>query len=572
MRANKLRNNFKGTTLHKWVIAILILLLSLSAAVTTAIDKKAFSRIIDIRAIVLRIYFATGINISELQMVIIELALWICTSYLLFIGIHVLIRKFLKTRINKELQFRMMQTNWGCYMHRHRLGYIINLDFWEDIIWFIFFLIVYVKCNVVSLESPFLNKTANSIFVRRGIMIYSIGFFIAFYFYLITGPLNMHSLKFLNKCDSILILHELKQPVSTFCMPPRVRSKKEYILLDECEYEYLNEQGACAQISLVFVFIDSDSNGERLNYLIEKYKHHYSFPHITSVLCVNMKNIRNSNAINIQKKYFDYYLESDIDISSGLRDDIYEEIESVLLLKKKKEVKAVIDSLPLQIMKYYNQLYTAPLSVYSFYRKILNIYELKQAVNSLFDIIDFSLRISVLACADFIEDAGKNIIIDSMGNLRKMRELLLRYSCIDFVESMYIRSWVREMEKRIDEKIYGEIPEVINFNTLLILIEHLRNNTKGHGFIEDDNLSTMFQVMFCFSIYVFFKLDICSVSIYVNQESGDACLEYRGRVVESFAKYVFFESEHELYIATNKRGNYINMGTGKMKNRYQEDI
>lgn len=106
--------------------------------------------------------------------------------------------------------------------------------------------------------------------------------------------------------------------------------------------------------------------------------------------------------------------------------------------------------------------------------------------------------------------------------------------------------------------------DITNLESLLRMIGHMRNITKAHGFVKECELQSMYHLMFCVSLYVFYKFDICSMSIFIDRYTKKLVLKDKSRIIDSFGKYAFWES-NQLFITTKKEGEFINMITGEIK-------
>ena len=107
-----------------------------------------------------------------------------------------------------------------------------------------------------------------------------------------------------------------------------------------------------------------------------------------------------------------------------------------------------------------------------------------------------------------------------------------------------------EMQNILLEKLQRKLLDpVIDFKSLMRLVGNLRNVTKAHGFIRDDELISMFKLMFCMAICVFIMVDIIKIKIDCD----------------NLSKYVFIDSNDLLFVSTNRDGRYINMTTGEIR-------
>ena len=60
-------------------------------------------------------------------------------------------------------------------------------------------------------------------------------------------------------------------------------------------------------------------------------------------------------------------------------------------------------------------------------------------------------------------------------------------------------------------------------------------------------------------------LDVCSMKIYFDLECGQVILKFKETTIFLASKYMFFDLENNLFVSTNRRGKYINMVTGDIR-------
>jgi len=70
--------------------------------------------------------------------------------------------------------------------------------------------------------------------------------------------------------------------------------------------------------------------------------------------------------------------------------------------------------------------------------------------------------------------------------------------------------------------------------------------------------------MFALSLLVFWSLDISSMSI-VSSSTGKLRLFFKGNPANDFDKYAFLDSDDNLFIATDRKNQFINFATGEIK-------
>ena len=502
-----------------------------------------------------------NLELSSPIILCVTMIIYFFILYFCLLGLRFLLGIFLKGNIGVNLQFNILNTRLGSYLHKHRLGYIINLAFLGDLFQLSILVAIYIKCLCISMVMGYYDSELYiMIFLKISLCYFPI-IIVVLNFFSIINPIKTHSVKYLKSNKMALILCESKVPRSSSSMPPNKKIYTEWFILDEFEFKYLIELKFCVNILIAVVYIEKDCNLFRLNQVLDKYRAYYIIPHITGVLYLNSYNKLDWDRININKNCFDYYYKYSYLDDFNPSMNIMEKIEGILL--SSKDIDKLLNILPLELINYYNRLYTAPSYFYNYYRKILNFFSIRQAINAFFDIIDLTLRLSIFVFLSSSNDNSR-CIISSMGSLYSMRKLLREYSSIDFGQVLYIDFLTSEMKNFLWEKLHINISDKIDFDSFLKLIEHLRNVTKAHGFIRENELKIMFQLMFYMSLYVFFELDICSISI-LNSDKNFPILKFKGNLIESFSKYAFFDSNKELFITTNKQGTYINITTGEIK-------
>ena len=476
-------------------------------------------------------------------------------NFLRFVG-----EMFLISKIGITLQFYLIQTRIGRFLHKHRLAYLINLNFCIDLIEDIFLFVVYIKCLIISLSNLYYNSKLYIVLSMKVLLVYIPVILFALKFIFVFKLIKMHSSCYVKSKKNVLILHESKLLLSTSTMPSNELFSSDWYVLDVCEYKQLKKKKVWIDILLLIVYID---NINQVELLMEKYKEYYAIPHTTSFLyCASSSSVQ-WDMINIDKNKFDYCKYSQLKMNEMRKIRVINEIGYVLENSSYMLVEEMLEIFPTEIVDYYFNLHIAPTYLYKFYRNILNVFTLRQAVNGFFDIIDLSLRLSVFIYSDNIEDK----IIASMGKYYSMHELLKGSNSIDFSRKLNISFLDQDTYMFLCNKTWTYDSNQIDFDALLRIIEHLRNETKAHGFIKEVELTMMFRIMFVLSIYVFLVLDICSIKIYFDLNQEEIVLKFKDKKISSFSKYAFFDEQGDLFISTNRQGKYINMLTGEIKNK-----
>lgn len=558
-------NNTRRGQLGSYTTIVILVFLSVSIGLASISDANAFPIFKCVRNRIYDFNRDGNFNLSYLLIIFISTAIYFFVLYFLLMGLRILLGNFLKSDIGINIQFKILKTRLGSYVHGHRLGYIMNLAFWGDIIQFLAFGVLYIKSYTVLIASGHLDNGLYIAICLKVLIGYVPIILMILYFSSIINPIKTHSIKYLNTQKTALILYESKLPQSSSSMPPNRTIYTEWFVLDEYEYKYLTESEFSVDLSLIIVNIEQDCNMAQLEYLLQKYEAYYMKPHLISILCLDISNKLDWDEIRIDKNCFDFCYKYNCrksDLNPSI--NILRKVENISSPTNSKEVISLLNILPPEMVNYYNRLCTSPPCIYKFYKKILNIFSLRQAVNGLFDIIDLTLRLSVIACSSTIDDNSQRIV-SSMGSFSKMRKLLKEYKYVNFEQTLYINILDQGMRMLLWEKLQINIPNNLDFDSLLRIIENLRNVTKAHGFIKDSELRKMFRLMFCLSLYVFFIFEICSVSIYFESNEKRPILKFKGKLIESFGDYALFDSDDNLFIATNN-GKFINMLTGEIRN------
>lgn len=490
--------------------------------------------------------------------VIISGIIYFCIFYFGFMILHCMLGSFLISNIGINIQFKLMNSKLGYNLHKNRLGYMMNLAFWGDLIQIIILIILYSKSMIVHIENRFFESNLNIRIICKIYLKYITLILLIINFCTMIYPLKIQSEKYLKIYKNALILHNSKVAKSSFSMPVNKRINTKWVLLDECEHDYLVKKKRYIEILLVVFYVEKKYDKKQINFLFDKYKIYYNIPHIMYILCSESEISINTNLFD--DSYIYTYSKWNLDPSIN----IIERFEHKLINAKYESVIRLLGRLPSEIVDCYYHLFNAPSCFYNFYRKILNVFTFRQAVNGFFDIIDLAYRLSVFSNVGHFENNDDEIIA-SMGRLPAMRKLLKKYQCINFKQLLYIDFFDSEMKKILWEKLHIDIVEKVEFESILRIIEHLRNITKAHGFIKDSELKALFELMFGLSLYVFWKLEICSISIHIELEKRQAILKFKNKLIGTFSKYAYVNEDKELYIATNRPGIFINMLTGDMQ-------
>ena len=476
--------------------------------------------------------------------------------YMMLIIVRCFVGYVLSKRKSINLQTAVFDSKIGKIFHRYRLGYFMNFAFWYDIFQWLFLFFVFLKALHLDItetslfESDMLTNALSRIIFRYGlIIVFIINLFSIF------NPIDNHTTKTPPKKSVGLVINSLKIPQSTMSMPPNNRIDHRWFLLDEIEYEEIARKQAEFEISFVTV-ICGNVNDDR-NKLKERYRRFYEIPHIGIILITTPDNpMQLESDLLFLKSQKSFYLNLSLCIIEQIDDFIGFPNRNIDFLKTIKNN---------EVMNYYYNLHSSPKIIYNYYRKILNVFSLHQAVYGFFDLIDLTLRCSVLSCEDLSEDNRTNVI-RSMGSFSEMGKAILNSDLFSLSMSISNDYFCNKSKQLIEDKLQKKLPDYLDLNEILWLTSEMRNSTRAHGFIKSSELSTMYGLMLSLSLLIFMCLNISSMSITLDSK-GNPILSFKQKLINGFKKYAFFESEKDLYVITNKEKQYINLVTGEMKTR-----
>lgn len=548
-------NNRRGN-LVSYIHMGIVFILTATIAIVDIVDKTAFPTFHVLRQGISDFVLKSNLGLSRILIIGVAMLTYFFVLYFLFKGLHILGNMILRSKVGADFQYKLLKTQIGCCLHKHRLGYIINLVFWGDIIELMFLVIVYIRCCFVCTENEFYNSKLYIVFLLKILLLYMPILLFFLEFISIIKPIRLHEKGYLISQKIALIFHESKFPHSTSSTPEYKYSYSEWYVLDDCEYKYLINNNIKTDIKLVIVYAEDII---QLEHLIEIFDKRFNVPHITS--CLYYKNSKDLDLerLNDIKKGFDYCKCVRSKLGDNPMPNVMEEIEGDLM-PLYVNVEKILDILPQEIKSYYYKLHTAPACFYKFYRNILNVLTLRQAVNGFFDIIDLVLRLSVFVYSDVNEEK----VIPSLGNYYKMYMLIEKSDVIDFSRPLNFNFLEQEMREFLCNKIGIYDMDKMDIRLLLKIARELRN-IKAHSFIKDSELQLMYRTMFIVSLYIFLIFDVCSMKIYFDLECQQITIKFKETKISLDSKYMFFDIEGNLFVSTNKQGKYINMVTGDIR-------
>lgn len=558
-----LRNNSRKGQFVFILIIIIVFLLSIMVGFIDIKDKGRFWLFHNIRMGIFNIGFKRNWGISGVSIIFASIFIYFSFFLLFLVCLHLCVDIFIKCDIGINFQFKLLDTKIGTYLHKYRLGYVVNIAFLGDVFQFLFLTGFYIRCLAITEEGAYFDSKLYAIIGCKIVLCYIPIILFFLYIRLISYSKKDYEIKYLRNKKIALILHQSLIPKSSSCKPPHKRSHTEWFLIDELEMEHLLCLKDNIKILLVIVNIERNYNYIKIQELVEKYKTYFAKPHVISLLYLDSVNNHDFKRLGLDKNCFDYYYDSNY-ISLDMKKSVNMEdaLQSIIIPIYHQEIISLLNILPAEVKRYYNKLHFAPSYFYFYYRKILNKFTLRQAVYAFFDIIDFVIRLNVLALLDSMEN---NVDIQStVGDFHKMQKILSQYGSIDLKQPLDLSFCSQEMKQVLWDKLQTNSSDITDLESLLRMIGHMRNITKAHGFIKENELQSMYHLMFCASLYVFYKFDICSMSISFDYDTKKLVLKDKGRTIDKFGKYAFGDS-NQLFIATKKKGEFINMITGEIK-------
>ncbi len=538
--------------IHMSIVAIL----TATIAIVDLFDETVFLTYYVLRQWIFVFIVKSNLGLSKILIICVAMLTYFFVVYFLLWGLHFLGRIILRSKVGADFQCKLLKMQIGCWLHEHRLGYIVNLVFWGDMSELIFLIVVYLKGSFVCLENEMYNSDLHIVFITKMLLLYTPILLFFLEFISIIKPIRLHEKGHLISQKIALIFHESKLPHSTSSTPYYKYSNSEWYVLDDCEYKYLLKKNIKTDIKLVIVYAEELM---QLEHLIKKYKESCNVPHITSYLYYIDNKDMDLERLNDIEKDFDFCKSIQSRIGGDSMSKIMGEIEGDLILPC-VDISKILGILPREIKSYYYKLNVAPACFYKLYRNIFNVFTLRQAVNGFFDIIDLVLRLSVFVYSDVSEEK----VISSLGNYYSMYKLIEKSECIDFSSPLNFNFLEQEIREFLCSKIGIYDMDKMDFRLLLKTIGELRN-IKAHTFIKESELQLMFRTMFIASLYTFCMLDVCSMKIYFDLECGQVILKFKETTIFLASKYMFFDLENNLFVSTNRRGKYINMVTGDIR-------
>lgn len=557
------QNNSRKGQFAFILIVLIVFLLSAMVGIIDIKDKGRFWLFHNIRMGIFNSELKRNWGISGTLIIMVSIFIYFTLFFLVLVGLHFCIDFFIKCDSGINFQFKLLNTKLGTFLHKYRLGYVVNIAFLGDVFQFLFLVGFYLRCLAITKEGAYFDSKLYVIIACKILLCYVPIILLLLYIKLISYSIKDHGIKYLRNRKIALVLHQSKMPKSSSCKPPHKRLHTEWFVIDELEMEHLRCLKDIIEISLVIVDIEQTNNQTKIEELIEKYKEYFVEPHIISLLYLDSVSNYDFKRLGIDENCFDFYYDINY-ISLNMKKSINMEdvLQSIMIPIYHQEIVSLLNILPPEVERYYNKLHFAPSYFYSYYRKILNKFTLRQAVYAFFDIIDFVIRLNVLALLDSTEN--NKDILSTVGDFSKMQKILSQYGSIDLKQPLDLSFFSQEMKQILWNKLQINSIDITNLESLLRMIGHMRNITKAHGFVKECELQSMYHLMFCVSLYVFYKFDICSMSIFIDCYTKKLVLKDKSRIIDTFGKYAFWES-NQLFITTKKEGEFINMITGEIK-------
>ena len=161
-------------------------------------------------------------------------------------------------------------------------------------------------------------------------------------------------------------------------------------------------------------------------------------------------------------------------------------------------------------------------------------------------------------------------MINSCKNLKNVGEQIIKYAdkddpCFEMINNGRIR--VPEKLKKLHKKLEKYMPfniniDEFNFNGLIQFINELRNDTKGHGVIQDEMADVIIKILLYYISFIHKFLVLEKFSCMIAK---DVCFAgYEGREMEG--RTVFFNGEYTpnlLWECKKNNNKYMNFFEGE---------
>lgn len=433
------------------------------------------------------------------------------------------------------------------FLRERRLGYFFCLPFLFDIIQCSLFAFLYFVCLKFVIKNNYFSSDLFINIFSLFILYVALPLLIIFVFCNSFHQLKHHLIKYIKSQKIGLIIHTTKTPLSTMSVPFNSKRIQKWFLLDQYEYMHLVSMNKINYQDLSFVIIYCSlmiADDE----LITIIKQIYEIPHIGIMLDLNDYCDKNDasktyikysdcTAMHIDNKKVTYF--------DGLIGILKNSVGYPM-----RNLKALSYIRGSYLYDYYCHLYKSPHFIYSRFREIINVYGIRQAINGLFELMEYVLRISV-----FVEASLKGISFDdtsnSIRNFYCISEFLSSSRIFDSVSLIETKQYFHECRKMLYSKLNIEPPDFMTLPEIVKYVGLLRNATKGHGFIKDDELTAVYNLLFVITLIIFEKTDICS--LFIRKLNDRIILSYKGEIIYNIDKYIFFNSDDELMIFWKKQ-------------------
>lgn len=537
-------------TRHKtsYIVAknFLILLLSFFLVIISFLNKDFY--FLWVRKCIYKLLFKINLSMNGRAKGLVVLCVMILIDFCLlnFITkIFVILSK--NILLNKKWSGLISHNRIYLFFRERRLGYLFSLPFLFDIILCLLFTFLYFVCLKFIIKNNIYGTTLFIDIFFLFILYIALPFLITSIFCNSFHPLKHHFINYIKSQKTGLVIHNTKMPISTMNTPLNKNRMDKCFLLDQYEYLHLVSINKISHQDLSFVIIYCSSTIED-DKLISLIKQIYEIPHIGIMLDVSDCCDQN-NATKTHLKYSDC-MATHIDNKKVTYFDGLIGIIKNSVGYPTRNINVLASIKNSSLYDYYYNLYKSSNLIYSRFREIINVYGLRQAINGLFDLMEYILRISV-----FIEADTKGASFDNLSKwIRGFHYISICLSgsmIFDSVSLIETKKYFYDYEKILYSKINIELPNFMTLPEIIDYVGMLRNATKGHGFIKDEELTPIYSLLFIIALILFEKIDICS--LIIKKQDNEIFLSYKGKIIDGLKKYIFFDSNDELFLFCRKK-------------------
>lgn len=482
-------------------------------------------------------YFLPGVIPRVLSFMVISIVVFFPT----FLSLFILSRRLI-CYISYKWDQLVSQTKVYDKLHKHRMGYISSVFFLFDVMQISILLLMLVACykRVYYRDSSlFIANASNWLLLHLPMLL------LVFCMYSIFHPLKHHKISYIKSQFLGVFINELTMRGSTMSLPYDRSVEYDLFLLDTKEYlQCINEEKLTAD-NIKFVILENEHRVSNMSILIDQL---YQIPHIIFFFIVKSSECIENNEYTFCSNIKTMKIRSPLEIGE-------------FVSKSNRNKDALTFLLDESLLKYYYLLYKSPNFIYTKYRDILNYYSDRQAINGFFDLINFSLRIAVFIVAD-ANNLSKEYVSDILHSISKMAKFLSNYEYFEINKKINV-DWIFSSTKEIIAQKLSEVPEGdITIKELIMYTGYLRNSIKGHGFIKNSEVNSLYRLLFLLSLVILSKIDICSIEI----SNKNIIWSYKSETICSMKQYIFFNVDNEPFFLDNYKGRgkfvYINFFSG----------